>query len=287
MPDSDRTKLTSLVGEGRLALVAAHPDDEIVSAGSQLRSLKPAAVVHLTDGAPSDMRDAHAAGFSSRAEYAEARRRESAEALQAAGAAGASKLNLGFRDQEASLHLAELTLRVRALLLEGDFEAVLTHPYEGGHPDHDAASFAVHSAIRLLCSEGRIPPRCLEFTSYHAGKNGMAAEKFLPCRNLTEVVVPLDGPARTEKLRLLSLFRSQQRTLSYFPVRCERFRCAPGYDFTRPPHTGRLFYENYSWGMTAARWRELAREALELLDLRESNGSHYHERRLPAGSGRC
>ena len=36
-----------------------------------------------------------------------------------------------------------------------------------------------------------------------------------------------------------------------FPIAIERFRPAPDYDFTQPPHEGRLFYENYDWGMTS------------------------------------
>jgi N-acetylglucosamine malate deacetylase 2 len=49
------------------------------------------------------------------------------------------------------------------------------------------------------------------------------------------------------------------------PLDVERFRPAPVYSFTEPPHPGKLFYENFDWGMTAERWRRLAAEALEEL----------------------
>jgi len=39
----------------------------------------------------------------------------------------------------------------------------------------------------------------------------------------------------------------------------ERYRWAPQYDFTAPPHEGRLYYENYPWGVKGARFRELVR----------------------------
>lgn len=46
-----------------------------------------------------------------------------------------------------------------------------------------------------------------------------------------------------------------------FPIDVERFREAPEYDFTQPPHEGRLHYEYFDWGMTGDRWRSLASEA--------------------------
>jgi hypothetical protein len=55
--------------------------------------------------------------------------------------------------------------------------------------------------------------------------------------------------------------------LQAFTVEVERFRAAPDYDFTQAPHSGALFYENFNWGMTGARWRELTRH---WLDARES-----------------
>jgi hypothetical protein len=35
-------------------------------------------------------------------------------------------------------------------------------------------------------------------------------------------------------------------------------RPAPLYDFTKPPHAGKLWYESLGWSMTGRRWRELA-----------------------------
>src|ERR1051325_5216230 len=42
----------------RLAIVAAHPDDETIGAGAYLARLSQAIFIHVTDGAPRDMRDA-------------------------------------------------------------------------------------------------------------------------------------------------------------------------------------------------------------------------------------
>ncbi len=66
---------------------------------------------------------------------------------------------------------------------------------------------------------------------------------------------------------MVECFTTQQRTLAPFGFELERFRPAPAYDFTQPPHEGTLFYERYDWGMVGARWRTLAHEALTQLKL--------------------
>ena len=64
---------------------------------------------------------------------------------------------------------------------------------------------------------------------------------------------------------MISCFASQLHMLRNFPVDVERFRPAPAYDFTSAPHPGRLYYENFDWGVTGERWRRLAEEALRTL----------------------
>src|SRR5262245_55637960 len=130
--------------------VAAHPDDEVLGASSKLGQNPTALVVHVTDGAPRDMGDAHACGFATRHEYADARRREAREALARAGVDPARILSLEIVDQEAALALEPLARRLAWLFDVCGTGLIYTHPYEGGHPDHDAAAFAVHAARALL-----------------------------------------------------------------------------------------------------------------------------------------
>lgn len=264
----------------RVLIVAAHPDDEIVGAGARLQRLRSAYLLHLTDGAPRDGVDARAAGFNDAASYARARRRELERALGLVGIGTHRLYTLGLPDQTASHHLAAVARHVHDLLLSLRPEIVLTHSYEGGHPDHDAAAFAVHAACALLekgrkaedggarMGSGKQSPRkpfVVEFPSYHAGPDGMVLGRFLD--EAGSKVLVLSPAERELKRSLVECFVTQQRMLSQFPLEVEWYRPAPRYDFTTPPHSGRLWYEWFDWGMTGEHWREQAASALADLGL--------------------
>lgn len=251
--------------EYSVAIVVAHPDDETVGAASRLVRLAGAVLVYITDGAPRDRRWWGAPSVTSRDEYASVRREELRAALALAGVAPERTRGLGMVDQKASLDLAGLTYRVAETFRELRPEVVLTQPYEGGHPDHDATAFAVDAGCRLLEREGAVPPVRIEMTSYHVGDGGITPCEFLPLDGCPAGVVELSEGERELKRRMILCFATQQETLQYFPVACECFRVAPCYDFTRPPHSGRLFYEHFDWGTRGGEWRLRAREALRVL----------------------
>lgn len=240
----------------KTVLVAAHPDDEVIGAGGLLPQLGNVTIVHVTDGAPRDLRDASANGFRTPEEYAAARRRELLAALSLAGVGPGQTRRLGLVDQEASLDLAGLARRLAEVLAACGAEAVLTHPYEGGHPDHDATAFAVHQA----CAQLARPPELFEFTSYHESGGRMVAGEFLGgSGGVSELL--LDDASRARKRRMLDCFRTQRETLRPFGIEVERFRRAPRYDFTQPPAPA-VYYDRFPWGMRSSAWLERAREAL-------------------------
>ena len=163
-----------------VAVVVAHPDDEVIGVGSRLPSLTRVSVVYVTDGAPRSMHDARAAGYDTRSAYALARHREAEASLALAGIPPQHVIRHEIADQEAALRMADLARRLARFFRDAPIQVVLTHPYDGGHPDHDATAFAVHQAAILTAEAGGTTPAILEMAGYHAGPHGLVTDRFLP-----------------------------------------------------------------------------------------------------------
>jgi LmbE family N-acetylglucosaminyl deacetylase len=255
-------------------LVAAHPDDETIGASSCLAQFSAGRVIHLTDGAPRDVSFARHAGCESRAQYAALRRRELHEVASLVGLGPEHLECWGYVDQEVSLHMAEAARRLVALVEALGTTLILTHPYEGGHPDHDAASWVVRAACTLLQRGGRPIaqlPIVVEMTSYHWRNDTLRTACFLegPVGE-AEASVVLDAERRVLKRRMFDCYASQQEVLALFALDVERFRTAPRYDYARAPHDGPLYYETLGWPgepWTGKRWRAEAARAQQELTL--------------------
>jgi len=182
-------------------VIVAHPDDEAIGAGGLLAGLPDAVVAHVTDGAPSDVRYAQSKGFQTREEYARARRREVVNALAHVGITPDRCRDFGYMDGEASMQLLELVFDVADLMDEVRPDIVLTHPYEGGHSDHDATAFAVH----LACGTRRV-------------------FNFLPFMGTEERTIQLTDAEKELKKRMYQEFASQRQVLERFPINLERLR---------------------------------------------------------------
>jgi LmbE family N-acetylglucosaminyl deacetylase len=255
----------------RVLLVFAHPDDEVIAVGGRMGRFANSHFVHITDGAPRNGHDSRAHGFQRLDDYRRARAGEFCAALERAGIASATSECLGIPDQEASLQLAELTRRIAQLIAQHRPEAVFTHPYEGGHPDHDACAFAVHHAANGT-------PAIIEAPFYNARNRGTGG--FLPSTDLPdEVVYELTPGELARKQALLDCFTSQRDTLRGFTAAEERYRVAPAYDFSTPPHQPPVLYDGYPWGMNSARFCDLALEAER--ELREAERQSQAKRKLP------
>jgi LmbE family N-acetylglucosaminyl deacetylase len=243
----------------RVLIVAAHPDDETIGAAGLIQRLltrqTTVGIVHLTDGAVRE----------SDANYSETRRLELQRALGCLPQAP-EQLFLRFSDQDLSFRLVELVASIASVVDAWQPSMVVTHPYEGGHPDHDAAALAVWIAGRRVTPR----PAHAEFTSYHFDGQAMRTGRFLTVDD-SVVALPLEACELATKQRMLATFVSQQETLRWFqPVPPqEHFRPAPSYDFHRPPHDPPLFYDFFQWGIGSAEWGRRAAELLEVVDDRE------------------
>jgi len=249
-------------------VLVAHPDDEAIGAGGLLAGMPDAVVAHVTDGAPRDDNYAQAKGFPTRESYARARRREVVNALAHIGITPERCRGLGYVDGEASLQLTELVFDVADLIDEMRPEILITHPYEGGHSDHDATAFAVHLACGVLRRDNVPTPLVLELTSYHNFSGQRRVFSFLPFLGTDSRTIELNESEKVLKRRMYDEFASQKLCLEGFPISIERFRPAPRYQFTAAPHEGQLDYERYCTVISGAQWRDNAGKTLRMLRTR-------------------
>jgi thioesterase domain-containing protein len=247
------------ISASRLAVVVAHPDDETIGIGGQLARLDDVSIVHLTNGAPLAMSYARDIGFTTRTAYAAARRAEVERALATGEAQNACAIWFDIDDQELAFHMADTAKRLARLFAEHGIEMVLTHPFEGGHPDHDAAAFSVWAAASLMVRAGDTAPDIGEMAFYHARADGIVRQRFPESPGSAEFALILDEAAWARKSRMLASFKTQHGTLTEFDSRIERLRLAPSYDFTASRH-GPLLHDGDEW-------RQAAQAALARLGL--------------------
>ncbi|MET7247375.1 PIG-L family deacetylase [Methylobacterium sp. EM32] len=242
-----------------VALVVAHPDDESIGCGAQLPRLAGLTVIHATDGAPRDGRDAARRGFPDPAVYAAARARELDAALTLAGIEQARRIALGYPDGGVAEAIAPLARRLADLFTARGITVALTHAHEGGHPDHDAVALGLRGARRLLGPE-RLA--VIEMPFYHAGPDGFDAGSFLPTDPPRRAIaLHLDPEDCAFKAALFAAHASQAATLNQVPIALERFREAPEGGFGVLPNGGRLLYGATGTGPTGERFRALAETA--------------------------
>lgn len=250
-------------------VVIAHPDDEVLVAGALLRYVPKGGVICASNGSPLNERYARDAGYDNWLDYAHARVAEAEAALRLLDRPISPMLNLRISDQEVFNHLAPLS-RFVANVLNSDFSHVVTHAYEGGHPDHDSVAFAVHAACVLMQRAGRAPPVIVEAPLYNAPIGDFVYHEFLPHEDAGPAIrLDLTPEEQNLKQRMRDRHATQEKLLASFRVDVENFRLAPRYHFAARPHAGRLGYESFKWPITGRRWRRSAWNAMRELDLLE------------------
>jgi LmbE family N-acetylglucosaminyl deacetylase len=233
---------------GRTVVLIAHPDDECITYGALLQRMREPWVIFATDGAPRDEQFWHKWG--SREAYADLRRKEAEWALGRVGVKNfeflvdTAKSGAVLADQDLYLVLPEAYGLLRRRFEELRPEAIATLAYEGGHPDHDSCNLLAWA----LGSEFGIP--VWEAPLYHRDPEGKGVVQQM-IGDDGEEIQPTPEES-TNKRRMCTDYASQGDFLGTFKLERETVRPLAKYDYSRPPHEGRLNYEIWGWKMTGS-----------------------------------
>jgi N-acetylglucosamine malate deacetylase 2 len=222
----------------RPLVLVAHQDDEAIACAVLIQRAEQATIVFATNGAPVD--PYFWGKYGSPQKLAEVRREEATNAMRAVGIAHACFLD--FPDQQLHLSAAAAIARVIQIAQEQRCSAIVTHAYEGGHPDHDTCSYIAHEVGESLSLE------VWEMPLYHRAEGKPSMQQFLN-GNADLTITPSDEEY-ARKQQMMAAYPSQGELLRTFTKREEVFRRQPHYDYARPPHEGQLNYEAWQWQVT-------------------------------------
>jgi N-acetylglucosamine malate deacetylase 2 len=232
-----RTIAAGCVAGCRIALLVAHHGDEIIGVGAQLpRWASDLTCVYATDGSPAGGPEPRTAGFSDRHLYARARAEESRDALRIAGIAWSQVREFGFTDRSLVYRLEDLDRAVQRFVADLQPDIILTHAFEGGHPDHDALSLVARSVAHQSLHHGRAVA-ILEFAGYAKGPDGtLVTNRFVGPPDAPAHRLPVRAGDRRRKTLMVQSFRTPQLTLAPSDTGEEWLRAAPAYDYRQPPN---------------------------------------------------
>jgi N-acetylglucosamine malate deacetylase 2 len=216
--------LNQLLIENVLALVA-HPDDESIGLGTYFQLCRKAHLLFLT----SDQVGQSKVIVEGESAVAHSVRELEAEAAVRLVPNVAIVGFERFPNRALCDHLPQAAGRIETTLRHVGASFLLTHAFEGGHPDHDCCSFLANRVSRLV----NIP--VIEFPVYSGGPRSIV-QGFSDAEGVIRLI-----PTDTQRSLKDAMFRahaSQSSVMRRFSAsRDECFREQPLYDYYVPPWT--------------------------------------------------
>jgi N-acetylglucosamine malate deacetylase 2 len=215
-------------------IVVAHPDDESIGCGILLQRIMHPCIVLCTDGAAAGPRPPHIAFVRSllgtRGRYARKRVSEFHAAINVAGLRRVWTTT-GIQDQTLYLSLGRAAALIERCILEHRPEAILSHAFEAGHPDHDAcAVLARWAGLKFSLPVWEMP---LYYRT--APSSSLVFQQFIRADGNEVALCPAPDELNRKRM-MLAQHRSQAAVISEFDPAREVFRPQPAYDFGMNPN---------------------------------------------------
>jgi LmbE family N-acetylglucosaminyl deacetylase len=223
----------------RILIFVPHPDDEVVACAAAIGRAKGQGAeifaLYLTDGclARETMWPWR------RADHGDGVARRRAEGEAAAARLGLTPLGWAPRPaRRLWRELPQVHAEMRSAIEACAPDQIWLPAYEGGNPDHDG----LNALGQLFTDQLSV----LEFAEYNFLGGKPRAQQF-PFPDGSEQTIELDLEERDRKRALLRLYASEQQNLNYVGLAGECYRPLAVYDYSQPPHPGRLWYARYRW----------------------------------------
>lgn len=225
--DSSLIGLSPLLGS-TLVLIA-HPDDESVGCGILLQRIARASILVCTDGAPAIGRRWYSLLTNKRKRYAGRRLAEFRAASDIAGVRQWQMLP-GIQDQTLHRALGRAAMLIAQYIEKQRPDAILSHAFDGGHPDHDCCALLANWA------GGQFALPVWEMPMYYRPSPAapLVYQRFLKANGSEITLRPALDEIRIKHL-MLSRHRSQAAVIAHFNLAVESFRPQPDYDFAANP----------------------------------------------------
>ena len=132
----------------------------------------------------------------------------------------------------------ETYIKIRKIIVSKKIDALFCPAYEGGHQDHDVSNF--------ICSKLKEYCKVFEFPEYNYFNNTINCNKFIKNdNNLT--ICELTEEEKEFKKNCLKIYKSEKKNLNFININTESFRPLKDYDYSKPAHSGVLFYRRFSF----------------------------------------
>jgi LmbE family N-acetylglucosaminyl deacetylase len=224
----------------RVLVLIAHPDDEVVAHAASIARARKAGTevfaLYLTHGciARNILWPWQRADYERRVAI---RRAESDEAAQLLGLTSVGR-SVVRPTRHLWLELPQVWREIESAIGQCRPDQLWVPAYEGGNPDHDGLN-AVASTFKSRLS-------VLEFAEYSYFGGRICSQTFIS-NDETVHVINLTPEERVAKRAALAVYASEKNNLDYVENERESYRPLASYDYARPPHQGRLWYERFQW----------------------------------------